>query len=298
MQESKLHVEASSHVLNYIDNLVVLSDLHSGCRSSLYPIDTEILLDEGMVYKPTAFQHELWIVWRRFHDEFVPEATRDEDYVLAINGDIVDGDHHRSKTQISKNTNDQALIAEALLWPLVNQPKCKGLLVFRGTEAHVGSSAEHEESIAKTLGALKNDKGQHSSYTGWVRLGGPDGALCHFAHHIGTTGRTHYETSAIMCEIGEMYVEAGRWGYAPADILVRSHRHRSIGVWCPSKRGFTTGLTTPAWQGKTPFSQKIPGGRQSEPQIGGVVIRQGDYDHYARPFVVGIEREKERVLCI
>lgn len=289
---------ASKTELKYIKNLVVLSDLHCGCRMGLYPCDdTRVIFDEGMGYIPSPFQREIWCVWNTFHDEFVPEATRDEDYYLVINGDGLDGEHHKNKTHISNNHVDQRRIAEAILKPILSRPKCKGLLWYRGTEAHVGASGENEETLAENLDARKSHTGQHSSYTGWVRLGGPDGAMIHFAHHIGTTGRTHYETSAVMGEIGEMYVEAGRWGKTPADIIVRSHRHRCIGVWVPSKRGFTTGLVTPAWQGKTPFTQRIPGGRQSEPQVGGIVIRQGDYDHYARPFVVGVEREPEVLLC-
>lgn len=40
--------------------------------------------------------------------------------------------------------------------------------------------------------------------------------------------------------------------------------------------GFAKAVTTPAWQGKTPFVWKIAGGRLTTPQFGGLVIRLED----------------------
>jgi len=279
----------------YINNAVVVSDLHCGCRMGLYPCDTweDLIMDGGATHKPSKFQVEVFAVWKKFWDDWVSEATRKEDYVLVVNGDGVDGRHHNSVTQISQNMSDQKKIAEAVLGPILAKPKCKALYWIRGTEAHVGPSAEHEEDLAKSLGAIKNEEGQHSSYTMYLRLGGEKGCLIHFAHHIAGTGRTHYESSAVMGEIGDMYVEAGRWGNSAVDILVRSHRHRYIEVRVPSRHGYTIGCVTPGFQGPTPFSRKIAGGRQSEPQVGGIVIRQGDMDSYTRSFVVGMPRAPE-----
>lgn len=278
---------------------MVVSDLHCGCRAGLYPCDdNDLIFDMGMKYVPSNFQTELTGGWNTFWNEFVPEATRDEPYFLVVNGDGIDGAHHNSKTQISQNHADQKRIAKKILAPILNRRECVGLHWIRGTEAHVGQSAEMEETLAEELDAVRDKYQQHSQYTKWLRVGGDKGALIHFAHHIGTTGRTHYETSAVMAELGEMWVEAARWGNESADIVVRSHRHRNIEVRAPSRKGYTIGIVTPAWQGKTPFTQKIPGGRQSEPQFGGIVIRQGNLDHYTRSFVVGVEREPETVLCI
>ena len=98
-----------------------------------------------------------------------------------------------------------------------------------------------------------------------------------------------------MAELGEMYVEAGRWGNESADVIVRSHRHRYIEIRVPSAHGYTIGAVTPGWQGPTSFTRKIAGGRMAEPQAGGIIIRQGDEDLYTRSFVVGMSREQEIV---
>jgi hypothetical protein len=117
--------------------------------------------------------------------------------------------------------------------------------------------------------------------------------LVHLTHHIGTTGSAAHEASAVNAELTAEYVEAARWGRQPPDFVVRSHRHRSIAVDLNSHRGNAASLVTPAWQGKTPFTFKVPGARLSEPQIGGVLIRQGDEEFYYRRWVKTFERSKE-----
>jgi hypothetical protein len=70
-------------------------------------------------------------------------------------------------------------------------------------------------------------------------------------------------------------VEAARWGQPTPDFTIRSHRHRHSMITIPTVRGPAIVAVTPCWQGKTPFVWKIPGGRLSLPQWGGLVIRRG-----------------------
>lgn len=89
-----------------------------------------------------------------------------------------------------------------------------------------------------------------------------------------------------------MPLGAGRWNRRAPDIVVRSHRHRYIKVEVPTWVGNGIGLVTPGWQLKTPFVYRIPGGRASTPQLGAVLIRQGDEELYTRKKVWDIEREE------
>ncbi len=268
-----------------IKNIVVISDLHSGCRMSLCP-PTGARMDGGGTYMPSALQGKLWLIWREFWDEWVPVATKGEPYAVVINGDIVDGVHHKSTTQISQDTEDQADIAFELLEPIAK--KCEGnFFMTRGTEAHVGQSGVDEEKLAKRLGAKKNEVGQRARFELWLKIGK---RLVHFAHHIGTTGSMAYETSAVMKEMSEMFADSCRWGNQMPDIIVRSHRHRHIEVRVPTQNGYGIGFVTPSWQLRTPFSYKIPGGRVALPQIGGSLIRMGDRELFTEHFVRSIER--------
>lgn len=281
-----------------IRNLIVVSDTHCGCRLALCPPEG-VALDDGGRYVPSTFQKKMWKWWLEFWDEWVPEVTRGEPYDLVHNGDAIDGVHHNSTTQVSQNIGDQLAIAEAVLRPIVERCKATGGTYYhiRGTEAHVGKSATHEEQLARTLGAKPNPEGQYARYDLWKRVGKDTkrvpAPLVHLLHHIGTTGSAAHEASAVNAELSAMYNQAGRWGQQPPDYIVRSHRHRSIAVDMDSARGRAAAIVTPAWQGKSPFAWKIPGARVSEPQIGGIAIRQGDEEFYYRRFVKSFERSPE-----
>lgn len=268
------------------NNVVVVSDLHAGCQLGLLHPDGADL-DNGGIYMPSEFQRKVWSWWTEFWDEFVPSATKQEPYAVVVNGDAVDGTHHNSTTQISHNLTDQAWMAQRILKPVVE--RCEGRYYhIRGTEAHVGQSAQEEERLAAELGAIPNSVGQHARYQLWKTIGP---RTIHLLHHISSTGSQAYEATALHKEYVEMCVEAGRWGRPIPDIIVRSHRHRYIETTIATSHGRGTAVVTPAWQGKTSFAWRIAGARLSEPQFGGLVIRYAHGELFVRPFVRSLERE-------
>lgn len=260
-----------------VQNLVVVSDLHCGCRAGLCP-EGPVRLDDGGTYSPSDLQVILWGLWKTFWYEWVPLACRHEPFAVLLNGDALDGVHHGTKTQVSQNFADQGRIAEEVLKPIVDL--CQGRFYFvRGTESHSGKSAEMEEILARSLGAVPDASGQSSRFEIFLQVGK---GLVHAMHHIGVTGSMHYESTAVMKELSESYTEAGRWGDNPPDVVVRSHRHRHLEVRVPTRLGYGITFVTPGWQLKTPFTYRVAGGRLSTPQIGGSLIRQGDKDLYTR----------------
>lgn len=270
-----------------INNLVVVSDLHVGCQMGLCP-PSGARLDDGGHYKPSPLQRKVWSWWEQFWGEFVPSATKGEPYAVVINGDILDGVHHNSTTQWSHNLNDQALLARNILAPVVAD--CQGrFYVVRGTEAHVGKSAQEEERLARELGAIANANGQFARYELWKMVGD---RLVHCLHHVGTTGSQAYEATAVHKELVESITEAGRWKRRFPDVVVRSHRHRYIETVIPTADGRAFACVTPAWQLKTGYVFKVAGGRLSEPQVGGLVIRLAHGELFVRPWVKSLEREK------
>lgn len=269
--------------------LVVVSDIHAGCKLGLMP-KGGVTLDEGNQTLPSPLQRKVYEHWEEFWNVHVPLWTKGRPYGVVFNGDAVDGVHHGSTTQVTHNLTDQVNIAYQLLAPVVDA--CGGnYWHIRGTEAHVGKSAQEEEALAKRLGAKPDDNGNCARWELWKRM---DGALVHFTHHIGTTGSSSYESTAVWKEAVELFVESGRWGDSPADVVVRSHRHRYMKVETAGQNGQVISVVTPAWQLKTPFTFRVAGARLSQPQLGGIFIRVGDEDGiYVRNKVWRLERPRE-----
>lgn len=270
---------------DYMKNLIVVSDLHCGCGMGLFP-PGGVRMDTGIVVHQSAFQRKLWAWWKEFWAKWVPMVTRGKPYGVVVNGDALDGVHHDSVTQVSHNLADQARIAEIILVPV--RDDCDGRLwIIRGTAVHGGESGQHEETLARRLGAVPNQEGQSARYELWKHVGK---ALVHVLHHVGVTSSSAYEASAVNAELTAEFVEAARWGNRPPDYVVRSHRHRAIAVDLDAANGYAAGIVTPGWQGKTPFTYRVAGARITLPQFGGIAIIQGDEEHYWRRWVRSIDR--------
>lgn len=268
-----------------INNLVVVSDLHCGCQMGLCPAGG-VKLDDGGRYSPNTLQLRLWQWWREFWEK-VPQLCRHEPYAVVVNGEAIDGVHHNAVTQITHNLKDQENVAVKVLAPIAP----KGLLYFiRGTEAHSSASGQCDERVAERLGAVADDEGRFSRWEIRLRIGF---GLVHLAHHIGTSGSMAYETSAIMKELEQIYVECARWGHEVPDVVVRSHRHRNaetrVRIRKDNRPGFATSCTTAGWQLKTPFAYRVAGARRTQPQIGGTIVRCGDEEIYTRHEIWDLE---------
>lgn len=270
-----------------VNNLVVVSDTHCGCKVGLIHKDGAGL-DDGGIYKPSKLQRKMWDMWDEFWGAWVPEATRGEPFAVIHNGDCIDGVHHRSVTQISHNLADQAEIAYRVMEPIVEL--CEGRYFhIRGTEAHVGKSGQEEERLAKRLNAIPNTEGQHARYDLWKTCGPK---LVHLLHHIGTTGSQAYEATAVHKELTETFTESSRWGEQPPSVIVRSHRHRYIQTSIGTGSGTAIAVVSPGWQGKTPFTWKIAGARLAPPQFGGLLVRWAHNRIFVDSKVWTIERSK------
>lgn len=255
--------------------LVAVGDLHCGSSVALCP--PNMPLDDGGQYKLSPIQQALWAQWELFWREFVPAVTGGEPFSVLANGDLTEGKHHRSVQTISDHEGAHVGAAIRVLQPVRDQ--AEQLWIVRGTEAHVGPSAGHEEAIATAIEADGN--GQTSSHwETWMEFG-PH--IIHACHHVGTTSSTAYELSALSRELVANLGEAAQWGNRPADLLIRSHRHRFAYGGFPTSRGVTELVVLPAWQLRTAFAFKKVSMRL--PQIGGVVFGYDQWGIFKREFI-------------
>lgn len=277
--------------MSEIIQAIVISDTHIGCKLGLCP-PGDIALDEGGFYRQSVLQAKVWSWWENdFWSQWVPTVVRRQPFAVVVNGDLLDGRHHNTTTQISQNLSDQRKIAHIVFGPIVD--KCKGrFYIIRGTEAHTGQSGENEETLAQELGAIPNETGNYARWDMWLRI---KDRLAHITHHIGITGSMHYETTALMKEYAEACAEAGRWDREAPSWIIRSHRHRHTEIKIPTAKGLGICAVTPGWQLTTPFVWK-GAGRNTTPQFGGTLLRTGDEEHYTRHFIRNIDRTPEVIL--
>jgi len=262
-----------------VPNIVAIGDTHFGCKLALCPREG-FSLDEGGTYNPSLWQQVLCDWWDEFWDDFVPTATRGEPFVLVHVGDGIDGDHHDTSTIFTRNPHDQVLMAAQMMRPVV--ARARKLFWIRGTGVHIGKSAEHEESLAQMLGAVRNDDGRHTRQELTLDLGG---RRINFMHHIGTSSSPFAQSGALQRLAVRSYVETGRRGDQPYAMIVRGHRHQHSAITEEAAHGKVTVVTTPAWQGKTPYVYSRDGLQMTQPEIGGIVIRLADDELFTRAFV-------------
>lgn len=242
--------------------LLITSDWHVGSSVGLCPRNG-LVCDDGIVVPPSKFQQGLI----KAMDDMVDYAcgfNGVESRSLIVNGDMVDGFHHNTVAITTNNIDRQEAGALSILQEIGD--RFDRVYVNRGTEAHVQQSAQSEERIARSVGAVIDEMGNHSSWQLWLNV---DGCVFNIAHHISSTSSAAYESSAPMRELTAAMVEAGQWGQRVPDVVIRSHRHRYVQVRIPSKTGEIVIAVTPGFQLKTPFTEKID--RMRMPHIGGLI---------------------------
>ena len=249
--------------------VVVISDLHIGSSVGLCPT-AGMRQDDGGWYKLSGKQRSLARCFENFREWALKRTDAAESRVIVINGDLIDGYHHNTVAVATNNVMIQEQTAIEFLKPVAAD--YDKTYVVRGTEAHVGKSAQSDEAIARALNCeVDPDTGAHSRWQCWMDV---DGLVFNIAHHVGTTSSAAYESSAVMREMVAALVEAGQWEQRLPDVLIRSHRHRYIKIAIPSKKGEIQAAVTPGWQLRTPYIERLD--RMRMPHIGGLVIKVED----------------------
>lgn len=264
-------------------HIVVISDTHFGSSVALSQIHQ---LDDGGYYKPSALQAKLYRLWIAYW-EWVYRHVGKDAFVLVHVGDVTDGFHHGTTQLSSGNLTTQGRLAIDMLMPHVS--RASSYFQLRGTEAHVGKSAQEEEAIACALGAVKDkESGCYSRWELWMKF---QGGLVHLAHHLGSTSSSAYESSALMREVVAAFAESGQFGFRPPGIVVRAHTHRYLKIEGP---GGWIGVKLPGFQAKTSFVYRMD--RLRGPHFGGIVISKSNEGLEVYPWVQTIKQTKSVVI--
>lgn len=221
----------------------VVSDLHCGSTVGLLPPGFVTL--EGQAVAQNPVQKWLWTCWEDLTAHFLAVAGGDP-FALVLNGDLIDGNHHRTTQIISPDVGDHTEAAIHSLRPLVT--KAAATFIVKGTECHTHNA---ETVIGK---ALKTEKNRESGLPSWDRLTlDVNGVRCVFRHHIGTTTRRGLAGTQLSMQLSEEQVEAANNGEPIPRVLCCAHRHKP-GLY---NDGNGAAVVTGAWQDLTRFGHKV-----------------------------------------
>jgi hypothetical protein len=160
---------------------------------------------------------------------------------LVINGDAIEGIHHRSPEVVSQYWEEHLGIAKAVLKPLTS--KANEIFVVKGTECHTQGL---EDDLARNIGAV-GGKAENK----WLfRM---NGHLIDATHHISTSGRAYLEASALGIFMGNARLNYARDRHEVPKIFLRGHRH-APGEYSDGRGRM---IITGAWQGLTRYGHKV-----------------------------------------
>ncbi|GEM_PF-1205236 len=234
--------------------LVVISDLHAGSIYAPCPANFErhdgnvVTLNRNGQFATKAFK------------TFTSTVLDLPAYDLLLNGDLVEGMHHRSTEVWSMDPGDHVRAAMMLLDPIVE--KARQVWVTRGTECHTQGS---EESLGMYFGAKRDpDTGRCA----------PDlwrfdycGLHIHAVHHMPTTSRKALEGSQLSIQLNEHQSQSARADIERPRLVIASHRH-TPGLYTDFESMM---IATPAWQTADGRHVKkvVPA---SKTRVGGMVL--------------------------
>ena len=223
--------------------LVLFSDLHVGSTTALFPEGFITKTGNGILLNP--YQKWLLACWHEAQ-RYVAKVCAEDPYGLVLNGDVIEGIHHKTTQIVSASVEDQFSAAIKLLEPVVQ--KADYTFMVNGTECHTG---DLEDSIAGVLEAVKNPETKRHSFDRLTL--DIHGVRCVFRHHIAGATRRSLAASALGVQLAEEQVEAALNGEKVPSVICAAHRHKFS--WYEDESGLC--LVTPPWQLLTRHGHKV-----------------------------------------
>ncbi len=259
--------------------LAVINDMHINSRVALCPPLVSLSADGGF-YIPSKAQEWIYQNWLLYWSDVysLVDSLKAELWVVMV-GDLLEGYHHNSWQVNSPDAADQKQQALELLTPIAD--KADYLFVVRGTEAHAGRMASHEETLARALGAIPDD--EIGSYTWWHLMLNVAGVTADFAHKPDTAGfRPWTGRAAAARQSAIMVARYAETGDPPPDICVFAHYHMDADSGIGSRPRVFYNL---GWQLKTAFIHGIGAAAKITP-VGGLIFvcEDGEYDPKLRRY--------------
>lgn len=249
--------------------VLLMSDLHIGSTVGLWP--SGFVSNEGYSIGQNKFQAWLWKCWLDSQEWWKRIIGKDE-FELVINGDLVEGIHHRTLQVMSPDVGDQTTAVLEVLSVLAGKA-CR-VHVVKGTECHTRND---EIRIGSALnGTIDPKTGQHAWDIFDIEV---NGTLFNFAHHIATSSKSAHEAGEHSRNLTDVTHCRARTNQRVPKVVCRAHRHRH-GVW---NDGNQISIITGAWQGLTRHGFKVVPNAIPQPSI--VILDSRNTDKGDLPLV-------------
>jgi len=223
--------------------IALLGDLHVGGTGALMPPNFRTL--QGVTLGQSPAQEFLWDCWELMLKQLYHHVGKDA-FSLVLMGDLIEGNHHRTKEIASVEESDHFRAAVHILKPLAK--RAHSTFVIEGTECH---THEYETAIGEKIGARVNPE------TGLPVFGRLALDVCGVRmvarHHMPTSTRSYMESTPMAPMMGNEIIECTRRGETPPRVLAMAHSHKA--------RNYTDGthltLVSHAWQMLTRHGRKV-----------------------------------------
>lgn len=248
--------------------LAITSDQHCGSTVALAP--PVVHLDDGGKYEASKPQQWLWQRWNDYWKR-VEQVRRAKKATLVqvYNGDLTEGDHHKTTQILSGNPTAQAVVVnEVMRVPLALKPD--HIVGIRGTEAHVGPSGAFEERIFTGLRkdgwpVVRDENTGNSSHWHWTME--YQGVRLDIAHHGKFGSRPSTKMNTVVALAFDIFTRAAIEGRPHPHLAVRSHMHQvgDTGDIYPTRL-----IQMPAWQLATAYIHRLNPGAIAD--VGGIIV--------------------------
>lgn len=249
--------------------LVVLSDMHTGGSTALFPSKGfKGTGRQGNLILQNDKQKEIHPIFTRMMGE-VAKARKGKRMIVVNLGDAIDGFHHGSMQETLFNVKDQCaahieLMQEFLQRVGFNRKGGDELYYVRGTEVHVGDT---ENDIGKELGAIHSyidPATKKKQYIHEVLELNINGKINYFIHHGKGRGDGPNEGNALRNFLRNVRDNREKDGLNQIDILWSGHTHGH--AWESHRKRMSNGnfhemhgIICPSWQSKTVWALgKVP----------------------------------------
>lgn len=278
--------------------IVILSDMHSGGSTALFPNRFWQSTTTEHNHTPTRKQQALYK-----HFEYCMEYARvnrkDKRLIVVHDGDAIEGYHHNTTQTITQNKAEQAEIHIELMDTFLQRVrwnKKQGDLLYyvSGTEAHTG---DVEQSIAKDLSAEKNPEGGRVFDHLELNI---NGRLLWFVHHGKGRGKGPNEGNELRNWLRDAFWDCAKVKVQPPDLVVTGHTHTP--TWnAYVARNLNTfhiihGVICPSWQSKTRYAYKIAPVERNE--IGAVFVEIKADGEIKNPVILMADTKSRSAIAI